>query len=168
MKPTNDRAIIRLIHMPTGHSVDWVISRAVMPSVHYINDRVDTLRDELNSYLEAHHIDLDKQKPAPEHVLQINRMNTEIMRLKMDALSCVLDTKDPLPARFSSKREYLEQCIGSYAVISGIMDFFSKLSISTIALPEGSPNLVQFLKANGEPWELENTTDQIQKVSSTD
>lgn len=168
MKQTNDKAIIRLMHMPTGNYVDWEISSHAVPAVNYIQSRVEKKREQLDTYIDEHDIDL-KDKNAdtdPDQVIEISRMNGEIISLKMDALACILEPKQDLPDG-TDKREYLEECIGSYEMITEIMNFFSEHFVSTIKSHGRSRPLLQILDEKGNPWQEENTKDSKEETSST-
>ena len=181
MKQTNERAVIRLLHAPTGQYIDFHIAETAVPSVHYMNQRAFKEREKLDAYLEKHEIDLDKMYSAdvkrkegaqagtlaPEHLRKIGEMNSKIIKLKMDAVSSILEPAAGLPEDFDSKRELIEQCISGAEVIPAIMDFFSKHSGSTTTLPAHSPRPIQILDRNGEEWESAITKALQEKDSSS-
>lgn len=168
MKQTNDKAILRLTHMPTGEPFDWQFADHAVPAVHYIQKRVEEKREQLNDYLDKHDIDLqDENDDTPsEKVLEVSKLNGEIINLKIDALSCILEPKDELPEG-RDKRHYIEECIGSYGVIDKIMDFFSEHFGSSIWSRDRSRRHFQILDAEGNPWHSNNTKDSDEETSST-
>lgn len=157
MKETNERAVIQLLHAPTGEYVDWLISEQAVPSVHMINTHVEELREEMNAYMEKHDIDFEKEGTSetlsPEQIKEISRINRKIIKLKLDALSSILSPKEAIPAGYDNRREFLEQCISSQEVIPAIMDFFSRHSGNSTGLQEDSPPPIRILDRNGEEWE---------------
>lgn len=157
MKQTNDKAVIRLPHLPTGKYIDWEVSRNVVPSVHYISQRADKLRDELTAYIDKHGIDLETLKDV-EHIANVDKLTAKIINLRLDALSCILDPCDGMPEKYESKREFLEQCIVRTDVINTILNFFFKHSASFTGSQEDLAfQPIQILNQNREPWDPEGS-----------
>lgn len=170
MKETNERAVIQLLHAPTSEYVDWLISDQAVPSVHFINQRVEDLRQELNKYIEKHGIDFKNNDDAidDEHLFEISRINKKIVKLKLDALSSILTPKDAIPAEYENRREFIEQCISGPEVIPVIMDFFSKHSASSTASPEDSRPRIKITDRNGVEWESPISKALQRSKNSTD
>lgn len=160
MKQTSDKAIFRLLHMPTSESVDWVMSRHAVPAVDYLEERIDIKRKEYLEYLEVEEIDLQKNPDMDaDTAIKIHNYSREIIRLKMDALSCVLDLHETesVPDGYANKREYLEDCIGELGIIQEMLNFFSEHYGNSISRPEPSQPYLQILDQAGKPWESNST-----------
>lgn len=169
MKATNEKAVIQLLHAPTGEYVDWLVRDTAVPSVYFIDQRVADLREQMDVYIEDHKIDLDSPSPKPskadkdpddestslsaKHFKRINEFNRKIVKLKLDALSSILTPAKTIPAEYDSSREFLEQCISGPEVIPAIMDFFWKHTGNSTELPVDSRPPIRIVDRNGEEWE---------------
>lgn len=171
MKQTNDRALLKLLHAPTGEYTQWIISENSTPAVHYINERVTELQKKQQAYFETHGI--DPSKPGwtdsldDEQVEKITSMSSQINRLKMDALCSILEPKEEIPEEYANKREYLEQCISDYSVIPAIMDFFSEYSASSTGSHKPSRPPILIETESGQPWNSGSMKDSPTGTSSS-
>lgn len=171
MKQTNDKAVFRLVHMPTGREVDWVMSRFAVPAVNYIEDRIDKVREEYLTWMEKQGIDLKKnQDLSSDDALKVHEYTQKIIQLKMDAVSCVLDlhSKESLPDDYANKREYLEDCMGELSIINEILTFFLEHYGNTISQQGQSRQLLQILDQKGNPWPSNDMKQSEEKTSSID
>lgn len=170
MKPTNDRAIIRLMHMPTGTYTDWAMSRHAVPSVHYLEKRAGKVRAQMDAWMQKEGIkrgDIQARSLSAEQLDQMSSFNEQIMALEMDALACVLEPRGELPEGYPGKREYLEECVPGYEVIQEIMDFFWEHFGSSISSAGDSRPTLQILDEAGNPWHSPNTKASAPKTSSS-
>lgn len=157
MKPTNEAVIIQLRHMASGREIAWQMSPHAVPAVYYIDERIEELRASHAGIVEQHDLPKTEQgtvdifKVEDDAIIeQLSAINKKIMKLKIDALVSVLDPVEDLPEGYDTKRDLIEECIGSHEVIPTIMGFFSKHSASTISSAGRGSSLIRFEKPGGE------------------